>query len=263
MRRTHGSGAGRGRPYPELAIETCALVMAAYDLPLRRAWGLVDSILRSWGVVDCQIPSPSTICRRRRQLEFTPPAVTSDWVLLIDATGISIRPGSGWRTDKPGATDRRRGRYVKWHNGIDAETGQVMVLEVTAADGPGSGDASVGPQLIDRAPSGVRAVIGDGAYDTRSCYQAARNQGAVMIAPIPNTARYGLDPDRDQHLAQIGRIGPPEWKRRTGYHTRSLVEAGFSSSKAMFSDRTRALSLAGARAEIIARALLLNRWLTS
>lgn len=261
MRRDGGPGAGRGRPYPRLAVETCVLLMAGYGLTLRAACGFVDSLLVSWGVTGCRAPSPSTVCRRRRQLRFVAPAPAGSYVLLVDATGVSIRPGSGWRTDKPGATDRRRGRYVKWHAGIDAASGQVVTMEVTAADGSGSGDVSVGPSLIREAPPGVRAVIGDGAYDSTGCYEAARDRGAVMIAALPVNARYGTDPDRDQHLAQIGRLGPPAWKARSGYHTRSLVEALFSATKACFTDRARATTLDGARAEVVARVLLYNRWL--
>jgi hypothetical protein len=76
-----------------------------------------------------------------------------------------------------------------------------------------------------------------------------------MVAPPKYNAAYGLDPDRDTHLAQIGRIGPPAWKRRIGHSRLAVgsgaqVESSFGAIKKVCSHRTRATSFAGAVAEI-------------
>ena len=94
---------------------------------------------------------------------------------------------------------------MKLHAGVDEQTGCVIAAVVTGGDGKGSGDVSQGATLIGQAardgPVGV--VIGDGAYDAAALYTTARDHDAVMLAPLFDTAAYGLDPDRDQHLAPM------------------------------------------------------------
>lgn len=75
-------------------------------------------------------------------------------------------------------------------------------------------------------------------------------------------ARRGVHPHRDEHLDQIGRRGPPVWKQRVGYGQRSQVESVFAAVRATFSDRTRARTIDGARAELDARIWLHNQMVT-
>lgn len=137
-----------------------------------------------------------------------------------------------------------------------------MCWVVTPGDGPGTGDVSIGPRLIREAalvneePAGVLA---DRAYDAKSCYVAAEDTGCTLYAVPKDNAARGLHHDRDVHLAQIGRIGPPRWKKRVGYGQRSQVESAFSALKRVMGDRTRARSFEGAAAEVSSRIWLYNQ----
>jgi hypothetical protein len=69
-----------------------------------------------------------------------------------------------------------------------------------------------------------------------------------------------VHPHRDEHLSQIGALGPPEWKRRVGYGQRAQVEGFFSCFKRINGGRVRATTLAGQRAEVAAQLAVWNLW---
>jgi hypothetical protein len=264
----------RGRPYATEMIVALCLLQAATGWSLRRTLGFAaDQATLARREVD--LPDAATWCRRRRDpevlaelerigVEAAAAATSGPVVLLLDATGISLRRDGDWNRNKHGnrSSDRRRGRFVKLHDGVDETTGTVVAAVVTGGDGKGSGDSTRGPDLVAQAAArtDLTAVIGDGAYDTRRCHVAANAAGATMIAPLPDGAAYGLHPDRDIHLAQIGRLGPVVWKQRVGYHRRSLVESAFGALKGTTGHTSRATTQAGATSEILARLALFNRW---
>jgi hypothetical protein len=262
------TGAGQGRPYSEAAVRLCVVVMALYHLPLRQADGFTRMLLRTLGHTE-QSPDYSTICRRRVSLKWDPPALRKGQAIVINATGVTVRDTGPWLREKHG--DNRRARFVKLHAATYCGTGEFLAVEVTPAGGRGSGDVSVGPRLIRQAalvchdPPGILA---DRAYDAESCYDAAGEVGSRLVTPPKDNAARGLHPVRDTHLHQIGRLGPPTWKRRIGYGRLTVgsgaqVESSFGALKKMFSDRTRAQSFVGARAEILAWVYLTNQTIAS
>lgn len=260
--RGSGRGAKTGCPYPTAMIALIVTMMGMYNLTLRSAEGMARRELRRAGI-DVAAPSFATICRRRRELVWDPPLLRKGQVIVIDATGITVRSTGPWLYQR--TKDHRRARFVKFHAAIDQQTGEVLAFEITLSDGPGSGDVSVGPRLIKEAakvnesPAGVLA---DRAYDAKSCYQAANDVGCSLYTIPKNNATRGLHPDRDTHLDQIGRIGPPKWKKKVGYGQRGQVESLFSALKRVMGDRTRATSFEGICAEISARVHLYNQSLS-
>lgn len=262
--RQSGTGAGRGRPYSQALIDTVNLLGTALNLPLRQRRGLARGILPLYGYAGL-VPSRTTLHRRSLQMVFTPYQVdqvrAGNVVIALDGSGLALKSTSGWRRYKHGGTFHQR--WVKIHVAIDVETGGWVALEVTASDGKGSGDVSQGPGLIRAAAAvcgKVKAVLADRAYDAQTCYRAARKAGGVLVTVPKTTAAYGLDVDRDQHLAQIGRVGETRWKQLVGYGQRAHVEGGFSVHKHVFGEKLRAKTLRGARAEITLRATLWNLW---
>jgi hypothetical protein len=219
-------------------IELAVVVSHLYRLPLRQTEGMIRGWFRYSGLDLSLVPDHTTICRRRRNIP--PPALparSGPVVLILDATGCSVRTASGWMFDKPGASDTRRNRYVKLHAGIDAATGVPVAAVVTGSHGPGSGDASQGPVLIGQAADHLDGTghldggLGDGAYDTRGCYHAMNTKGRGMwLAPPSQRARTGVHPTRDRHIAGIRRHGD-SYLDRSGYHQRSTVEAFFGAVK--------------------------------
>ncbi|MDA8298284.1 MAG: transposase [Actinomycetota bacterium] len=203
-----GRASTRGRPYDPVLIEHCCARGAATGLALRQVSGLCAMLLGLAGAAQVAVPDHSSICRRRREIGFRPPPRRAGPITIaIDATGVTLSTPGPWTKDKYG--DKRRSRFVKLHAAIDVAPGTFVAAVVTDAAGEGTGDVSVGPELIDEAAASgpLAAVLADRAYEARECYEAARRAGGVLLKPPKDNARRGLHPDRDRHLAQIGRLG--------------------------------------------------------
>ena len=56
------------------------------------------------------------------------------------------------------------------------------------------------PTLLSQIPSRIGQVSGDGAYDTRACYQAILDREAVATIP----------PRRNPRLSEG--VDPPDWR---------------------------------------------------
>lgn len=94
------------------------------------------------------------------------------------------------------------------------------------------GDAPVLPDLLAQLPMQERigSVTADGIYDTKGCHAAIAARGADAIIPPRRNARgwKGHDPGlqaRKEVLRACKRFGRANWKKWSGYHRRSRVEA--------------------------------------
>jgi hypothetical protein len=203
------------------------------------------------------VPDFSTLCRRQKSLavhiRYRPS--TGALHLLIDSTGVKAEGDVEWLT-KP--RDWR-----KAHLGIDAETLEIRAIEVT---GSRIGDAPVLPDLLDQIPDDqpIGIVTADGACDTRACHAAiAARRAAAVIPPRRNgkpwkelTAGAAV---RNDALRSYRRLGWAIWKRWTGYHRRSLVEAKMRCFK-LLGERVVSRDFDRQVAELQIRAAILNRF---
>jgi len=188
--RWHGSASGkRGRrpKYSEAAIQFCLTIKGLFNLALRQAMGMEQSLLKLAGL-DWQVPDFSTVSRRQKHLSVTIAArpTTTGLHLLVDSTGIKMLGEGERKTKKHGADYRRQWRKV--HLGIDAATLKIRAIEVTDN---ATGDAPMLPCLLDQIPAGeiVASVSGDGAYDTKGCHEGIVKRGAQAIIPTRKNAK--------------------------------------------------------------------------
>ena len=94
---TPGAKPGRSKTFSDTAIQFCLTVKCLFNLPLRQALGLVQSLLRfaglPWVAPDC-----STLCRRQKdlhvQVHYRPSR--SGLHLLADSTGIKFLGEGEW-----------------------------------------------------------------------------------------------------------------------------------------------------------------------
>lgn len=101
------------------------------------------------------------------------------------------------------------------------------------------GDTSLFKEALRYIPSTVREVIMDRAGDNHDIYRQAQRQSIRLIAPPRKGSKYLISPqrtERDEHIKMIHGLGNheeaiKEWKRRNGYHRRSLVETAISRLK--------------------------------
>jgi len=118
----HGSASGKrgcSPKYSEAAIQFCLTIKGLFNLPLRQAMVMSQSLLKLAGL-NWQVPDFSTVSRRQKHLAVTIGAqpTTTGLHLLVDSTGIQMLSEGEWKAKWYGADYRRQWRKV--HLGIDA-----------------------------------------------------------------------------------------------------------------------------------------------
>jgi hypothetical protein len=218
---------GRNQTLSDEAIQFCLSIKCLFNLPLRQAMGMTQSLLHLAGLA-WPMPDYSTVSRRQKTLQVAIGAVptTTGLQLLVDSTGIKMLGEGEWKTKKHGAEYRLQWRKV--HLRIDASTLEIRAMEVTDNS---IGDAPVLPTLLDQIPpeEKIASVSGDGAYDTKDCHEAIALRAAHVIIPTRKNAkpwktnRFGADA-RNDILHTTRKLGRAIWKKWSGYHRRSFVE---------------------------------------
>ncbi len=251
----------QGRPLVDLeAVIALGLVLQqVYRLPLRQTVGLLHSVLDLAGFRALPVPDPSTLCRRRSGVAL-PTWPKAGGCVVVDSTGLQIRGPGTWLTTVHGL---QRRTYRKIHLGVDPTTSLVVAGVVTSCqkhDGQVLGDV-----LAVAQPRPGAVVIGDGAYDRRRCYAAAKRHRAHLISPPGKRAV--LHPGaawraRNRAIEEARFLGRPDWKVAVGYHRRSLAESAMHRLKSAFGQRLRSRLERNQEHEALLRAHLLNRWVT-
>lgn len=253
-----------GRPpvFSDAAIQFCLMVKVLFGLPLRQTTGMVGSILQMAGL-DWSVPDFSTLSRRQKTIAVQIPSrrAPGPLNLLVDSTGIKFLGDGEWLARKHG-THRRR-QYRKVHLAMDTATGDIRAVEFT----PGrEGDSPVLPDLLDQIPPDeqIGTVTGDGAFDTRRCHAAILARGGIAVIPIRKNGRRWKEDcpaarARNDILRTTQRFGRTIWKRWSGYHVRSRIEARMRCLKA-FGERIASRDPDRQTAEIHIRIALMNRF---
>ena len=128
--------------------------------------------------------------------------------LLGDSTGLKIYGEGKWLDAKQGS--RSCGRWRKLHIGINTETLDVVVAELTPDD---VGDVSVVPDLLKQIDSSVASPIANGAYSLEAVYNALNGmvcsiQGLrLLFDPQTAVTNGAATNQRDRHIAMIAQRG--------------------------------------------------------
>ena len=157
----------------------------------------------------------------------------------------------------------RRRTWRKLHLGIDETTKEIVAVELT---GSRVHDSQPLPALLDQIPDPIAQVSGDGAYDTRTCYEAVLKRGATPTFVPRRTAQpgHGKDPTgwraaRNRVLQQIEAHGRSAWQVLSGYTRQSIAENTMFRFKRLFGGRLWARGLATQRTEAVVKCAALNR----
>jgi transposase len=129
------------------------------------------------------------------------------------------------------------------HIGIDAGSGEIVAIELTAKD---VDDAARTDTLLDQITDPVASFTADGAYDQDRMYQAVAelHPDAAVIVPPRSTAALGASAGtaptrRDQHIQEIADRGRMGWQKNSGYNVRAKVEAAIGRYKRVIGDALR------------------------
>jgi hypothetical protein len=253
---------GRPRIFSDTAIQCVLTLKVLFHLPLRAAQGLVGSLLRL-ARLDWPVPHYSTLSRRQRDLTVVIPCRPrgEPLHLVVDSTGVKVLGEGEWKVRRHGADRRRVWRKV--HLAIDAESHEIRAIEMTDHR---HGDGEILPDLLAQVPEEeqIASVTGDGAYDTRSAYEASAARNAALIVPPrrngkPWKTRTAGAGERNETLRAVRHLGRRLWKRWSGYHRRSLAETAISRLKRL-GERLAAHDPARQVAEVQVRCAILNTY---
>jgi hypothetical protein len=253
---------GRPETFSDAAIQFCLSIKVLFGLALRQAIGMVASLLKMAGLA-WPVPDFSTLCRRQKTVSIQIPfrRAGGDLNLLVDSTGVKMRGEGEWQVRRHGPGRRRQWRKV--HLAMDAATGDIRAVEFTSSR---EGDSPVLPNLLAQIPSdqAIGTVTADGAYDTRTCHSAIAGRGGTAVIPIRKNGRPWKEDGpaaqaRNENLRAAKHFGRALWKKLTGYHTRSRIEAQMLRLKA-FGERIASRDPDRQAAEIHTRIALMNRF---
>src|SRR5438309_2333909 len=104
---------------------------------------------------------------------------------LLDhnSTGLKIYGESEWLDQKHGLRSHRRRR--KLHLGLDADTHEIVAVELTPDD---VGDVSELLELLDQIDADLASMTADGAYDGETVYDAVADRHPEAAVTIPPRA---------------------------------------------------------------------------
>ncbi len=196
---------------------------------------MVASLLKT-AHLDWAVPDYLTLCRRQKTSAVQIPYGRADGPLnlLVDSTGIKFLGDGEWQARKRGVLGRRQWRKV--HLAMDTATSDTRAVEFTPSS---DGDSPVPQELLDQNSEGeeIGSVTADGAYDTRRCHTAIIDRQATAIIPLRKSGRPWKEDcpaacARNETLRAIRHYGRAFWKRWTGYHVQSRIEAKMRCLKA-------------------------------
>lgn len=253
---------GASKTYSDVAIATFETLKAVYRQAGRQTEGLLRSLFQLMDI-PLSVPEHSTVSRRKRTLSVSLPVVprTGAVHLVVDSTGIKVYGEGEWKTRQHGISKRRTWR--KLHLGIDEATGEILSAVVTTND---VHDSAVLKDLVEGADADLDKISGDGAYDQMDCYEVIDACGAIAAIPPRKNAKIRQHGNckapphpRDQNLRLIRKRGRKAWKKKIGYHRRSLAETTMFRHKAAFGGKVRSRRFDNQAVEILLQCAALNR----
>jgi Transposase DDE domain len=249
---------GRRRTYTDAAIVCALLIREVYYLPLRSTQGLLSSLLH---LMNRELPAPhySKLSRRARHLSINlrPHAQQQIRHLVIDSTGLKLYGEGEWKVRLHGWAKHRTWR--KLHLSIDGDSQLLTSALLTNKEIVAPRAV---PHLLKQVTAPIEQVLADGAYDSRECYRAIAKRGARAVIPPWKGAVLWRDEylkERNNNLRRVQRGGAAAWKKKVGYHTRSLVETAIYRLKQLFTDKLRSREGERQRTEVMLRCYVLNR----
>ncbi|HAS8246700.1 TPA: IS5 family transposase [Vibrio vulnificus] len=227
---------GRPRLFSDLAITTALMVKRVFSMPLRGLQGFINSIFKL-AELPLSCPHYSCISKLAKTVNVAFKTKTKGTIqhLAIDSTGLKVYGEGEWKVKKHG-TDGKRRVWRKLNLAVDTSTHEIVAAELSLSNVT---DAEVLPNLLKQTRRRIIEISGDGAYDTRDCYEAIRFKRAVpLIPPREGAAFWESGHPRKLAVGCQKLYGSNnQWKKRYGYHKRSLSETAMYRVKQLFGGR--------------------------
>ena len=254
----------RGRPflYSDDCVQLAFIVRAYFSLRLRQTEGFLKSLLERLDI-GLSVLSYSQMSRRAATLNISLPTTHKPGEaidIVIDSTGLKIYGEGEWKVKIHGKDKRRTWR--KLHIAMNPANFEIVEVELTDSN---VHDGQVLPRLLEGQENRGKKVYGDGAYGSKSNFEAIVKTGATaMIALSTGIARAketspGLI-ERNRLLDEIWDAGGKHaWKKTSGYHRRSLVETVMFRVKQILGPKLASRKWVNQVAEVRLKMHILNR----
>ncbi|EPL0285846.1 IS5-like element ISSpu20 family transposase [Providencia huaxiensis] len=215
----------KGRPlvFSDLAITTALMVKRVFSMPLRALQGFINSVFKLANV-PLVCPHYTCISKRAKTVNISFKTKTRGAIehLAIDATGLKVYGEGEWKVKKHG-TDGKRRVWRKLHIAVDTHTHEIIAAELSLSNVT---DAEVLPNLLNQTYRKIHTISGDGAYDTRECHTVIRRKRAFSLIPPRDGAAYWKQGHPRNLAVSFQKLygSNKKWKKRYGYHRRSISE---------------------------------------
>jgi len=253
----------QGHPivFSDDAIVTALTIRAVYRLPLRQTEGFLLSIfdlLQS----DLPVPDYSTLSKRGKDLniDLCRKGNNEPIHLVIDSSGLKVYGEGEWKVKMHGKSKRRAWRKI--HLGINAFTGEVEAEELTEAFAK---DAKHVAPLLAQIEEPIDLAALDGAYDWHGVHALFAERKTKALIPPRKNAKItkhgnatGPPLPRDEIVRSIRKTSRSGWKKRSGYHMRSLAETAMYRQKAIFGSSLRNRTFENQKTEFSIRCRAMN-----
>ncbi len=191
--------------------------------------------------------------------------------VVVDSTGLKVYGEGECRISRVGMPDRffsckkhgwaKHQTWRKLHLMIDPATHQIVAELLTGND---VHDSQVVKTLFNETDNEIGKFYGDGAYDPWEVRDELEKRGMERVIPpredaVLQNRKDGRRTERDKAIREISKHGRKEWKKRIGYHRRSLSETGMYRMKTLFGGNLKNRNMENQKTEARLRCKLLNR----
>lgn len=253
---------GGNMSYSNRAIKLCLSLRQLFSLPLRQTTGLVVSLFNLMQL-KLRIPDYTTLSRRAGSLKIALPQLQAGQgaTLVIDSTGLKVYAAGEWREKKWKTT-----RHTSWRKlHIVMGSADQVIYESSLTRNAIDDAHMVAPLLVSHS-QGCTKLIADGAYDKNKVYKYLHTAkiGYVIPPRIDGVAHKKETTSHKERNAAIREIQGDvlkrkEWKKRIGYHKRSLIEVCMHRYKRVFGERLLFRNPANQETETRLNCELLNK----
>jgi hypothetical protein len=249
--------------YSDTAIECLLVLRELFQLPYRQTEGLGKSLAQLMQVT-VDIPDYTSLAKRAAKLGVALDVRRHKGPIdvVVDSTGLKVFGEGEWKTRKHGISKRRTWR--KLHLAVNPDTHEIEAETLTENSCDDAGQVEA---LLNQVKGKIDGFYGDGAYDKWKVHETLDNRKIKVIVPPQRNAKikqHGNSSDpplpRDMAIREIRRRGRRQWKKRIGYHRRSLSETAMYRMKCCFGDHLKNRLIANQKTETRLRSKILNKF---
>lgn len=252
---------GRPNTYSDDCILLCLTLRFRFNLTLRASQGFTQGILSLMGL-NLPVPDYSRLCRRSKNLQVNnyPGKISGPVDIVVDSTGLKVYGEGEWKMRTHGKAKRRTWR--KLHLAVNPDNLEIVAMELTE---PNKTDGKTLAALIEDIPR-IGTAYADAAYRYRECFECIASKGGKAVVDVPDAislAKYptpGLE-QRNRIVREIWDCGCSRkaWKKKSGYHRRSLAETGMFRFKKLLGPSLLSRKMDNQTVEARIKTMILNR----